>query len=463
MYRCRGLPLIQTKRDRHTTLTADVLAERWQGNHSVPIGALRRRQAMWVRKRLDIGWADLACGFVRSWISTSRDDLIERIEQAWSPAGEALACLSVRTGFDLLLASLRLPKHSEVLLSAVTIPDMVRIIEHHGLVPVPVDVEAGRMAPSLEALRGAITPRTRVLVVAHLFGGRVTMEPILEFAAQHGLFVIEDCAQAFDGEYRGHARSDAAMFSFGPIKTATALGGAVVRVRDQVLLDRAHRQQSGYRVQSRWFYLRRVLKYSALKAFSPRPMYRLVLWGCRLAGRDHDIVINDAVRGFAGDDFFGRIRQQPSDPLLAVLSRRLHTYSRRRLQGRAAKGNWLVDSLRGVLALPGADAQPHNHWVMPVLVDDPPRAIAVLRNAGFDATQGQSLCVVSPPTDRPELEPTTARETLGRIVFLPFYPELTWRALRAMSRVLAAEVASRSKPAIKRAAPPLAAAVEESR
>ena len=68
------------------------------------------------------------------------------------PADEAIVFLSVRTGWDLLLTALALPAGSEVVTSAVTIPDMVRIIEHHGLTPVPVDVDAVGLEIDLEQL-----------------------------------------------------------------------------------------------------------------------------------------------------------------------------------------------------------------------------------------------------------------------------------------------------------------------
>ena len=139
----------------------------------------------------------------------------------------------MRTGFDLWLQSLALPPGSEVLVSAITIRDMVRIIEAHGLVPVPVDVNPEDLSVNVESLRRAVSPRTRAILVAHLFGTRPPLEPILEIARQHNLLVAEDCAQAFAGRhFTGHPEADISMFSFGSIKTATALGGAIVRVRD---------------------------------------------------------------------------------------------------------------------------------------------------------------------------------------------------------------------------------------
>ena len=94
----------------------------------------------------------------------------------------------------MLLAALELPAGSEVIASAVTIPDMVRIIEQHGLVPVPVDVDAANLELDVEQVERLITPRTRAILVAHLFGSRVEMGPIIELARRHDLLVIEDCA-----------------------------------------------------------------------------------------------------------------------------------------------------------------------------------------------------------------------------------------------------------------------------
>ncbi|MEX2558766.1 MAG: DegT/DnrJ/EryC1/StrS family aminotransferase, partial [Pirellulales bacterium] len=193
---------------------------------------------MWARKRLDIGWFDLGYATLCCCLPGRRAERQRCIESLWSGSGDTLACLSVRSGFDLLLEALALPPGSEVLVSALTIKDMVRIIDEHGLLAVPVDLEPGAMAPDLDSLRQAITPATRAILVAHLFGGRIDLEPIVRLAEEHGLLVIEDCAQAYVGpHFVGHPGVAASMFSFGPIKTATALGGGLIRVADPALVE----------------------------------------------------------------------------------------------------------------------------------------------------------------------------------------------------------------------------------
>ena len=98
------------------------------------------------RKRLDIAWADILHGVLFCVWSEAPETIRKRIESEWCPGDASLACLSVRSGFDALLHALDFPPGSEMLVSAVTIPDMVRIIEARGFVPVPVDIEMRQLA-----------------------------------------------------------------------------------------------------------------------------------------------------------------------------------------------------------------------------------------------------------------------------------------------------------------------------
>ena len=212
-----------------------------------------------------------------------------------------VSCLTERSGLDVLLGTLAFPRGSEVLVSAVTIHDMVRIIEHHGLVAVPVDVDARDMSPRMESIESAVTPQTRAILAAHLFGGIFPMGPITEWARERGILVFEDCAQAFDGSYTGHSETDVVMFSFGPIKTATALGGGMLKIKDPDLYRKVRERHAIWPLQSHGAFLKRVLMYSLLKVIAGRLPFKNVVSVCRLANRDHDSLLNDAVRNIPGD------------------------------------------------------------------------------------------------------------------------------------------------------------------
>lgn len=391
------------------------------------------------RGKPDIGWSDLA--FAAGWCLRPGDPAAaqRRVEAAWSAEGEALACLSVRSGFDLLLQALELPAGSEILVSAITIRDMTGIIEHHGLVSVPVDLDMETLSIPVANLERARTPRTRAILVAHLFGSRMPLDDVAHFARQHGLLLIEDCAQAFTGrDYRGHPGSDVCLFSFGPIKTATALGGGIVTVRDSAVRARMREIQDSYPMQSRWRYLQRVGTYGALKLLAAPVPFRAFTAACQALGRDHDAVIAGALRGFPGPGLMAKIRRQPSYPLLALMARRVARFDPRRVERRAQVARAVIQMLPDV-ARPGAAAVEHSYWVFPVQAPDPDRLVRHLWRHGFDATRGaSSMAVVDPPPDRPEMEPREARRVMAKVLYLPVYPGISDRDLARLARAVAA-------------------------
>ena len=395
---------------------------------------------MYARKRLDIGWLDLASGLVNAGLPLDRAALARRVEHWFSPDGHALCVLSIRSGIELYLEQLALPSGSEVLMSALTIPDMWKLVERHGLVPVPVDVDTRTLAPRLGALARAASGRTRMLIVAHLFGTRFDLEPYARVARDRGWLLLEDCAQAFSGaDYLGHPAADVSMFSFGPIKTSTALAGVVLVVRDPALLTRMRVAHAYWPVQSRGRYMKRVLKYAALKAISPPLLYRGFVTWCRLRGTNQDAVIQGTVRSFAGSDFWIGIRHQPSVPLLAMIGRRLFGSPERRVAKRTAIARALVAATAGHARLPGIEAPFHSFWVVAVLVDEPLRAIELLRRHGYDATQAATLAVVSAPPGHEGLDAREARALLAQVVYLPVYPEIPLRRVRELGALLRSE------------------------
>lgn len=393
---------------------------------------------MWCRKRIDIAWSDLAAGLAGVLFRVHRSGYEHAIAEAWSEKERAVfSCLSIRSGWDLLLGALNLPEGSEVLMSAMTIPDMAAIVEAHGLVPVPLDLDFATAAPTPETLRQAITPRSRVVLLAHLFGSRVDLNPHLEIAREHRLFFVEDCAQAYVGpQFAGHPLADVSLFSFGNIKTNTALGGGVLHLRDAELCQRLNDRQAQYPVQSRSQYARRILKYSGLKLLSTYPLFSLFTWACRLAGINQGALLNRSVRGFAGTLGVERFRLQPSVPLLALIARRLQRPDLQHIERQRVMGERLDKQIQSVTQCPAQEASPHHYWVFPVVTDSPRELIDFLQRQGFDATQGESMRIVKRAEGSQVPEPVVARDLLDRMVYVPLYPELTAKALDRLAEVL---------------------------
>ena len=165
------------------------------------------------RKRLDIDWCDLLFGMAQCFRKSNRTAIDSACKNATPAPNEAICFLSVRSGFDLLLRVLQFPKGSEILISAITIPDIITILKAHHLVPVPIDLHPDTLDPDPSDLETKITPRTVAIMVTHLFGGRIPLDEFAHCAKLHDLMLFEDCAQGYWGDtYAWHAQTNILPF-----------------------------------------------------------------------------------------------------------------------------------------------------------------------------------------------------------------------------------------------------------
>ncbi len=114
---------------------------------------------MYPRKCLDIKASDLLYGLLRCLHQTNRTEWESKLQSKWSSPNDTLICYSVRTGFNLLLDSLNLPAGSEVLVSAITIPQMIDLLKSHQLVPIPIDIDMGSLTVKSEHLELSLTKK----------------------------------------------------------------------------------------------------------------------------------------------------------------------------------------------------------------------------------------------------------------------------------------------------------------
>jgi len=131
----------------------------------------------------------------------------------------------------------------EVIAPSFTFISTVWGLNYVGATPVFADVEAGSFNLDPARLAAAITPKTKGVIVVHLFGQPARMDEIMAIARQHKLFVIEDCAQAVGARYQGTPVGlfgDAATFSFYPTKNLGGCGeGGAFVAQDEALHTRA--------------------------------------------------------------------------------------------------------------------------------------------------------------------------------------------------------------------------------
>ena len=112
-----------------------------------------------------------------------------------------IPCANGTDALQIAMMGLGLKAGDEVITADFTFAATVEVVALLGITPVLVDVEEDTMNISIEAIKKAITPKTKAIVPVHLFGRAANMDAIMEIAAAHNLFVIEDNAQAIGANY----------------------------------------------------------------------------------------------------------------------------------------------------------------------------------------------------------------------------------------------------------------------
>jgi dTDP-4-amino-4,6-dideoxygalactose transaminase len=157
---------------------------------------------------------------------------LELFEQEFAAYHDAKYCVGVSNGLDAIILALRaldLPPGSEVIVPSNTYIATILAVIACGHKPVLVepDIHTYNIDPS--KIEQAITPNTKVLLVVHLYGKMCDMDPIMAIKHKHGLYLIEDCAQAHGATYknkRAGTFGEFGAFSFYPTKNLGALGDA---------------------------------------------------------------------------------------------------------------------------------------------------------------------------------------------------------------------------------------------
>jgi perosamine synthetase len=136
------------------------------------------------------------------------------------------------------LVALKVGPGDEVLVSSYTNMASFFPVIQLGATPVPVDVDEITCNMSPSDLQKAITPKSKVIVVVHIYGQPAPMKEICAIAKQHSLFIIEDCAEAHGATYESKpvgSFGDLACFSFYANKIITTGEGGMVTTNDEVL------------------------------------------------------------------------------------------------------------------------------------------------------------------------------------------------------------------------------------
>ena len=167
---------------------------------------------------------------------------VEQLERELAAHVEVEHAIAVSSGTDAILASLMalgIGPGDEVVTSTYSFFATAGCVSRVGATPVFVDIDSSTYNLDVDAVRTALTPRTRAIVPVHLYGLCADMDPLIEAAAARGIPVIEDACQAIGARYRGRQAGSigtVGCFSFFPSKNLGAFGdGGLVTTRDASL------------------------------------------------------------------------------------------------------------------------------------------------------------------------------------------------------------------------------------
>jgi len=182
------------------------------------------------------GELDEAWGGVRTSGQFIGGPAVERFEEEWAAYCGTKHCVGVSSGtaaLELTLAALGIKAGDEVIVPANTFFATATAVVSTGATPVFADVDDATLLLTAEGVRQQLTRRTAAVIVVHLYGQPANMTAINKVAAEAGIVVIEDAAQAHGATWEGQRAgglSRAGCFSFYPSKNLGAFGdaGAVV-------------------------------------------------------------------------------------------------------------------------------------------------------------------------------------------------------------------------------------------
>lgn len=178
------------------------------------------------------------------WIS-SAGEYIEKFENGMASFVGQKYGVAVSNGTVALedaMVALNLEKGSEVILPDFTIISCVQAIVKAGLVPVMIDCDRNTWNIDVSKIDEKVTPNTKAIMVVHIYGLPVDMDPVIELARKYNLIIIEDVAEAHGLTYKNRmcgSMSDICTFSFFPNKHIVCGEGGMVLTSNESYYKRA--------------------------------------------------------------------------------------------------------------------------------------------------------------------------------------------------------------------------------
>ncbi len=215
------------------------LTEIWKLSVAAP--DLAGNEIKYVADCLATGWISSRGKYVHEFESKLSEYFFSPEPSAGQAEAGTLAVANGTCALQLAIAALQLGPGDEILVPNLTFGATANAVLHAGATPVYVDVEPDYWCIDPEAMKAAISPRTKAVIPVHIYGHPADMDAIMTIAKDHNLYVIEDCAEAIGAQVNGRqvgTIGDIGCFSFFANKIITTGEGGAVTSKDPDLLKR---------------------------------------------------------------------------------------------------------------------------------------------------------------------------------------------------------------------------------
>jgi perosamine synthetase len=202
------------------------------------------------------------------WIS-SKGKFVDQFEEKFASyigVRYAIAVSSGTAALHLALAALDIRPGDEVIMPTFTMIACANVAKYLGAKPVLVDSDISTWNIDPNNIEEKITDKTKAIMVVHIYGHPADMDPIMKIAKKHGLYVIEDAAEAHGAEYKGKkvgSIGDIGCFSFYANKIITTGEGGIVTTNDDKIAEKVRKlRDQGYNLSMRKWLVHDVIGYN---------------------------------------------------------------------------------------------------------------------------------------------------------------------------------------------------------
>jgi perosamine synthetase len=378
-----------------------------------------------------------------------RADAVTQFERefaAYVGCRHAIAVASGRLGIHLILEALDAAAGSEAIVPAFNLFAVIERFCQLGITPRFCDIGAGDLNLDVDDVERRITPRTKFLLVTHMFGHPANMARLTQLTERRGLILLEDCAHALGSNFNGQMVGTfgrASVFSFSVLKLVTTFGGGMIatnderlasRIREKLAMNAARYSLTGGLKKALTGTLMDLGTRSAAFSLGAWPALRLIR---SLRPGFQQKMMTESPRI---DRSFDPGRVTPLHPFQARLGLEQLSQVEKFIAKRRQVGLWLDNELAGIQQirlLHSSATSRHNGLYYGVLAERAPQLAEFLFRRGIDCeTSEYRNCAGLDLYREYATACPVAAQVESRMLRLPNYPSLSHGSVRRIAKAI---------------------------